>query len=127
MTHRDTSTTERDNLRMRANAAVLRFLDRTGHVILEAPFASEEKGVDVITEHEGTLRFIDVRLAPEAQDWSRQPASEQDIERFVRTAAAWAARTQCVEGELGYDILTVIVCGDQRAVVEYHRGAHLRP
>ncbi len=97
MTSTDTSTTASTDLRGRVVAAAMRFLDRTGHYILEAPLASTAGGVDVITEHEGALRFIDIRHVDDPTEFRAEGPSA--------------------------DVLTAIVFGE-RALIEYHHGAH---
>ena len=115
MTSTDTSTAASADLRGRVVAAAVRFLDRMGHYILETPLASTAGGVDVITEYGGTLHFIDIRHADGPTEFRAEGPSASDRRRFVRTATAYVAKS--------YDVLTAIVFGD-RAMIEYHRGAH---
>lgn len=123
MTSTDTSTAASADLRGRVVAAAMRFLDRTGHYILEAPLASTAGGVDVITEHEGALRFIDIRHVDDPTEFRAEGPSADDRQRFVRTATAYVEKTPLIDATVSYDVLTAIVFGE-RALIECHHGAH---
>lgn len=123
MTSTDTSTAASADLRGRVVAAAVRFLDRMGHYILETPLASTAGGVDVITEYGGTLHFIDIRHADGPTEFRAEGPSASDRRRFVRTATAYVAKTTLTDATVSHDVLTAIVFGD-RAMIEYHRGAH---
>ncbi len=123
MTITDTNTSANADLRGRVVAAAMQFLDRMGHCVLEMPLASTAGGVDVITEHEGVLRFIDIRHVDDSTEFRAEGPSAGDRQRFVRTATAYVAKTPTAETVVSYDVLTAIVFGD-RALIEYHHGAH---
>lgn len=120
-----TTVVESKTIDERGRIAASRFLECQGFTILEKEWFYNIYGVDIIAEEENQLVFIevktcsnsDMRLPEESVDNARRTKLEQ-------CAAAFLSERDYAEMSIRFDVMSILVIGDDRAFLRHHRNAY---
>lgn len=106
----------------KAMQGIRTFLERRGMNILETGWAHGKNKIDYIAEDDDELVFIACRIQPnEGKGMADEPA---DRKKFEKIAAAYLTEhMDRAEGLVRFDIVTMLVLGDHKALLRHHRNA----
>ena len=97
-----------DQLGLLGEEAAARFLQAAGHRILERNFTCPLGEIDLITFHEGTLIFVEVKsLSGDAADPEEHvtPAKQR---KLAQLAEYWIAKNRRPQCAYRFDVLSVV-------------------
>lgn len=106
----------------KALQAASMFLERRGYEVIEEKWAYGNDSIDIIAREDEDLVFVDVRV--KADGTRQMPEEKPDRDRFERIAAAYL--TEADEGAdfaIRYDIVSILVLNDNKALLRHHRNA----
>ncbi|MDD7204199.1 MAG: YraN family protein [Coriobacteriaceae bacterium] len=105
----------------KANKAATTFLERKGYDILEEGWAHGTDAVDVIARDDEDMVFVDVLVKSAGLD---MPEEKPDRGKFERIAAAYLAELGDEENfSVRYDMVSILVLSDSRALLRHHINA----
>jgi putative endonuclease len=105
----------------KANKAATTFLERKGYDILEEGWAHGTDAVDVIARDDEDMVFVDVLVKSAGLD---MPEEKPDRGKFERIAAAYLAELGDEENfAVRYDMVSILVLSDSRALLRHHINA----
>lgn len=106
----------------RAKQGVRRYLELKGYEILEDGWCHGRDSVDFIaTDEDDALVFIDCEVSENAGEGI--PEEAPDCKAFERIAAAYLAEADLSNTEVRYDIVGVLILGENRALIRHHINA----
>lgn len=120
MTKEKTSAT----LEARGIEAAARFLDHQGYDILEK-FPTHQTGwPDIVADDDGTLVFVKIRIRANASGGMPCEGDTDTMrESFERAAAEYLAANDYVDMPLRFDVISLLVIGDDKAMIRHHINA----
>ena len=113
-----------NNLIDRAVSASARYLELKGYEVLEQNWSPEgsDESVPLIAYDDDTLVFIDVTVKTGFEGFV--PESETDREAMEILAARYLAQTDDEpDFEVRFDIISMMVVGESRAMLKHHINA----
>lgn len=106
----------------KAKQGVSRYLEIKGYEILEDGWCHGKDSVDFIaTDEDDALVFIGCEVNANAGEGI--PEEAPDRKAFERIAAAYLAESDMSSVEVRYDIVGVLVIGENRALIRHHINA----
>lgn len=106
----------------KAMCGIERFLDRRGIEILDRDWAHGSDKIDFVAEDDGKLVFINTVIRANAS--KGLGAERLDRESAERIATAWLRdHLDYPEGEVRFDVVTMLVLDDQKALIRHHVNA----
>ena len=110
-----------ETIKDKANKAAVTFLHRRGYDILEEGWAHGTDSVDVIARDDEDMVFVDVLVNSAGLD---MPEEKPDRGKFERIAAAYLAEAaEDEEFSVRFDIVSLLVIGESRALLRHHINA----
>ncbi|MDU6011475.1 MAG: YraN family protein [Slackia sp.] len=113
-----------NNLIDRAVSASARYCELKGYEVLEQNWSPEgsEESIPLIAYEDDTLVFIDVKARNGLDGFI--PESETDREAMEILAAKYLAQTDLESNvEVRFDIISMMVVGESRAMLKHHINA----
>lgn len=99
----------------------MRYLESIGCDILESNWECPAGTVDVICDDDGTVAFVAVVAAyghlPE------EDVSHRNQRRFEEFALSYLAERDDLEGFARFDIISIGIVEEHRALLRHHKGA----
>lgn len=98
------------------------FLARRGMEIVEESWAHGKDRIDFVVDDEGELVFIDCQIRENEGNGLGDEAPNRKM--FERIAAAYLAEHLDIpEGAVRFDIISMLILGDHKALIRHHRNA----
>lgn len=108
----------------RGEDAAARYLERRGFEILERNWICPYGEADIIAQDEGTLVFVEVKTRSNADKGLPEEAvDEKKRDRYERIAAAFLAAYETVDIAVRFDVVSILVIGNERALLRHHTNA----
>ncbi|MGI6106074.1 MAG: YraN family protein [Raoultibacter sp.] len=106
----------------KAYRSIRTFLERRDFDIIESNWAHGKDSIDFIAKEDGDLVFISCAVH---DNEGRGLGDEKgDRQSFERIAAAYLVESQNIaEGNVRFDIITMLVLGDHKGLLRHHRNA----
>ena len=106
----------------KAMAGIRKFLEMRGFEIVEDGWKSGEHSVDFIARDEDDLVFVSCNILGDAGDGF--PEDKPDRAACEKAAAAYLAQTDGLEQAMvRFDIVSMLVLSNDRAMVRHYRNA----
>lgn len=106
----------------KAMRGIERFLERRGMKIIEAGWAHGNDRVDFIADDDGELVFISCTIR--VNDGGGLGTEQVNRKAFERVAAAYLAEHLDIpEGTIRYDVVSMLILGDSKALIRHHLNA----
>lgn len=106
----------------KAMTGISRFLERRDMSIVESGWAHGKDKIDFVVEDGGELVFV----ACQVRENVGKGLGEEKVDRnkFERIAAAYLAEhLDRAEGTVRFDIVTMLILSDHKALLRHHRNA----
>lgn len=107
--------------RRKARKAAIRYLESTGCDILESNWECAAGTIDVICDDGGAVAFVEV-----VAGYGHLPAEDttrRNQRRFEEIALGYLAEQEDAEGLVRFDIISIGIVAEHRALLRCHRGA----
>lgn len=105
----------------KANKAAVTFLQRRGYDILEEGWAHGTDSVDVIARDDEDMVFVDVLVNSAGLDMPEEKPDRGKLERIAAAYLAEAAEDE--DFSVRFDIVSLLVIGESRALLRHHINA----
>lgn len=119
-------TDSRKKLGERGEDAATAYLERVGMTIVERNWRCASGEVDIIALDGDQLVLCEVKTRRTASkgspDEAVTPAKQR---RYARLAAAYVQHAGLTDPALRFDVVSILVIADDRALLRHHRGAFL--
>jgi putative endonuclease len=123
---RDTKGTKRKELETRGEAAAVAYLERQGYRIAGVHWQCPAGQVDIIAWEGLDLVLVDVETRRTAKkDAVAKPVSEAKKRRLKRIATLWVIEHGVCPRQLRFDVITLLVITEDRALLRHLRGEDL--
>ncbi|MBR5259878.1 MAG: YraN family protein [Eggerthellaceae bacterium] len=112
-------------LDQRGKEAAAKFLERRGYDVIERNWSCYAGTVDIIANDEDTLVFVEVNTCRD--DKGGFPAETNVAEKraqYEKIALAFLTDYDAVDMTVRFDNISIVVIGDDRALVRHHIGIH---
>lgn len=113
----------RTELGQRGEQAACAYLERTGMSVVRTNWRTGAGEVDIICLDEDVLVFVEVKtrktLVTGTPEAAVSPTKQRRIVRLAREYAARAGLEPCVR----FDVISITVLGEGRAILRHHRAA----
>lgn len=119
--HRQRGTADDPFTQRKARKAAIRYLESIGCDILESNWECSAGTVDVICDDDGTLAFVAV-----VAGYGHLPdedVTHRNQRRFEEFALSYLAEHGDLEGFARFDIISIGIVEEHRALLRHHRGA----
>ena len=98
------------------------YLERRGMDIIETGWAHGKDKIDYVVDDEGELVFIACKIRENTGKGIGDETANRDM--FERIAAAYLAEhLEIPEGAVRFDIVSMLILGDSKALIRHHRNA----
>lgn len=116
-----------EELNRKAIQASELFLERKGYEILDSNWESEAGSADIVARDESTIVFFEVnsRAGTDA-GFPRMSDTEAKRDRFERVAIAYMTSHNVTDASIRFDIISMVVVGENRAMLLHHVEARRR-
>ena len=109
----------------KAMKGVRSYLERRGFEILEEEWAHDGDIIDFIASEEGDLVFISCQLRQNSGEGFPEEALDRDsLERLA--AAYLAEHLDIADCTVRFDVVSMLIFGNDRALLRHHRNALCR-
>lgn len=117
--------TETDkNLGIKGEDAAVAFLERIGMEIAERNWSCKHGEVDAIARDGGVLVFIEVKTRNGIEKGTPEDAvTPAKQKRYAKIAKAYLASLRDADVEVRFDVITILVLSEDRALLRHHRAA----
>lgn len=113
-----------EELKPKAIKASERFLESRGYEILEAGWESPAGGADIIARDDEAIVFIEVNAHAGAEaGFPSEADTAAKRARFERAAIAYMAGYGETDVPVRFDIISMVVIGESRAMLRHHINA----
>lgn len=103
-----------EQLKPKAIKASERFLESRGYEILETSWECAAGGADIIARDDAAVVFVEVNA---------RTGAEAKRAKFERTAIAYMAGYEETDVSVRFDIISMVVIGESRAMLRHHINA----
>lgn len=115
---------DRKKLGQRGEDAAAAYLERVGMTIVERNWRCPSGEIDIIALEEGTLVLCEVKTrrstAKGTPEESVTPAKQR---RYKTLARAYVQHAGLTDVNVRFDVVTLLVVGEDRALLRHHRAA----
>lgn len=117
--------TETDkNLGIKGEDAAVAFLERIGMEIAERNWSCKHGEVDAIARDGEVLVFIEVKTRNGVERGTPEDAvTPAKQKRYAKIAKAYLATLEDADVEVRFDVVTILVLSEDRALLRHHRAA----
>ena len=113
-----------EQLKPKAIKASERFLESRGYEILETSWECAAGGADIIARHDADVVFVEVNARTDAEaGFPAEAGTEAKRAKFERTAIAYMAGYEESDVSVRFDIISMVVFGESRAMLRHHINA----
>lgn len=120
----DESASARGELGRRGEDAATAYLERSGMRVLERNWRCRAGEIDVVGLDGATLVLIEVKTRRGVSRGTPEEAvTPAKRRRIARLAAAYAATLDDAPADVRFDVITLMVLGENRALLRHHRAA----
>ena len=113
-----------EQLKPKAIKASERFLESRGYEILETSWGCAAGGADIIARDEAAVVFVEVNARTGAEaGFPAEAGTEAKRAKFERTAIAYMAGYEETDASVRFDIISMVVIGESRAMLRHHINA----
>lgn len=108
----------------RGEDAAAAYLERIGMTLVERNWRCPAGEVDIICLDEKTLVLVEVKTrATIAKGTPEEAVTATKQRRIVRLAKTYIAKESIEPCDVRFDVITIIVLGEDRALLRHHRAA----
>ena len=113
-----------EQLKPKAIKASERFLESRGYEILETSWECSAGGADIIARDDAAVVFVEVNARTGAEaGFPAEAGTEAKRAKFERTAIAYMAGYEETDVSVRFDIISMVVIGESRAMLRHHINA----
>lgn len=110
-----------ETVNTKAIRGISTFLTRRGFEILEEGWAHGKDSIDFIARDGEDLVFIAAKIKDGGSDLPAEKLNRKSLERVA--AAYLAANLDIPEGSIRFDIVSMLILGESKALLRHHRSA----
>ena len=111
----------------RGEDAAAAFLVRRGLEIIERNWTCMAGEADIIAMEDDALHFVEVKTRrSECKGFPAEAVDMQKRKRYERIAECYLKDYEGPEGEISFDVISILVTAEHRAFLRYHRNAFSR-
>jgi putative endonuclease len=115
---------DRKELGRRGEEAAAAYLERIGFEVLDTNWRTRAGEVDIVARDGATLVLVEVKTRRSfAAGTPEESVSPTKQKRLGRLAAAYVQKLDTDPGAVRFDVVTIYVLGDDRALLRHHRAA----
>ena len=115
---------DRQELGRRGEEAAAAYLERVGFEVLETNWRTKAGEVDIVARDGDVLVLVEVKTRRTLSKGTPEDAvSASKQKRIGRLAAAYLQGMESEPGEVRFDVVTIYVLGEDRALLRHHRAA----
>lgn len=112
------------NLGIKGEDAAVAFLERIGMPIVERNWSCKHGEVDAIARDGEALVFIEVKTRNGVEKGTPEDAvTPAKQKRYAKIAKAYLATLADADVEVRFDVVTILVLSEDRALLRHHRAA----
>lgn len=117
-------TPHNQELGHRGEIAATRFLERKGYYIHDRNWKCSAGEVDIVAEDEDVLVFVEVKTRSNCDKGLPEEAVDaKKRRRYEKIAAYYLREHEFVEKVIRFDVVSILVVGDDRAFLRHHCNA----
>ncbi len=117
-------TAERKRLGERGEDAAVAFLERSGVTIVERNWRCPAGEIDIVALEGETLVLCEVKARKTASKGSPEDAvTPAKQRRYARLAAAYVQAANIEPVSVRFDVITILVIAEDRALLRHYRAA----
>lgn len=115
---------DRNELGRRGEQAAATYLGRVGFTILDTNWRTKAGEVDIVARDGDALVLVEVKTRRTLTKGTPEDAvSPTKQRRLGRLASAYLQRMDREPDEVRFDVVTIYVLGEDRALLRHHRAA----
>ena len=115
---------DRNELGRRGEEAAATYLERVGFTVLDTNWRTKAGEVDIVARDGNALVLVEVKTRRTLTKGTPEDAvSVTKQRRLGRLAAAYLQRMEHEPDEVRFDVVTIYVLGEDRALLRHHRAA----
>lgn len=112
------------DLSKRGNKAAEMFLRRRGYEILDTDWSCHAGTVDIVAQDDDAVVFVEVVTRRDSQKgFPSEAVTDAKREKFEKIALAYLGEYDMVDMMVRFDNLSIVVIGEDRALIRHHIGA----
>lgn len=112
------------DLGMRGESAAAAFLERRGYDILERNWTCNWGEADIIARDDENLVFVEVKTRRDCDKGMPEEAvNAAKRERYEKIAIAFLRDCEIVDVSVRFDVVSIVVIANDRALIRHHIGA----
>ncbi len=117
-------TEARKRLGERGEDAAAAYLERAGMTVIERNWRGTQGEVDIIALEDETLVLCEVKTRKTVSQGTPEEAiTPAKQRRYVRLANAYMQQAGLDEVPVRFDVVSILVIAEDRALLRHHRGA----
>lgn len=105
----------------KATRGIITYLTRRGFDIIEEGWAHGKDSIDFIAREDDDLVFIATKIADGGSDIPAEKVNRKSLERVA--AAYLAANLDIPEGSIRFDVVSMLILSESKALIRHHRSA----
>jgi putative endonuclease len=115
---------DRNELGRRGEEAAATYLERVGFTVLDTNWRTKAGEIDIVAREGDTLVLIEVKTRRSlAKGTPEDAVSTTKQRRIGRLAAAYLQGMDREPDTVRFDVVTIYVLGEDRALLRHHRAA----
>jgi putative endonuclease len=115
---------DRKRLGERGEDAAVAFLDRVGMTVVERNWRCSAGEVDIVALDDGAIVLVEVKTRRTVRKGTPEEAvTPAKRRRYAKLAAAYLQAAGVSAVELRFDVITLLVVAEDRALLRHHRAA----
>lgn len=117
-------TEDRKRLGERGEDAAAAYLERAGMIVAERNWRCDKGEVDIVALDEGAVVFVEVKTRRTASKGTPEEAVTPAKQRRYRTLAqAYLQHAGLHDVTVRFDVISILVIAEDRALLRHHRAA----
>lgn len=115
------------NLGRKGEEAAARYLEQRGYEVLERNWTCFAGEADIIARDEEWLVFVEVKTRRNTdKGFPSDAVDARKREKYERIALAYAAEYSGTEVPVRFDVVSIVVVGNGKAMIRHHMNAFTR-
>lgn len=116
--------TDRKRLGERGEDAAVAFLERAGMTVVERNWRSQAGEIDVVALDGEELVLVEVKTRrTRAKGTPEESVTPAKRRRYAKLAAAYLQHAGLSDVHVRFDVVSLLVIAEDRALLRHHRGA----
>jgi len=117
-------STDAKQLGERGEAAAAAFLERNGMTVVERNWRCSAGEIDIVALDDKTIVLVEVKTRRTARKGSPEEAvTPAKQRRYSKLGAAYLQSAGVTDVQLRFDVVTLLVVAEDRALLRHHRAA----